>query len=154
MPPRSARCAGSCPSMPSMIRSRSCSIAQASTPLHGDLEGRRVVVLRDATAECALRWQLSFDAQHDSLTELLNRASFEAELAAAVASAKSGTHHAVLYLELDQFKLVNDTCGHPAGDALLRRLASILTDGVRRSDVLARIGGDEFAVLLLSLIHI
>jgi diguanylate cyclase (GGDEF)-like protein len=128
--------------------SREVPVFVSSTPLQDDLEGRRVVVLRDATAECALRWQLSFDAQHDSLTELLNRASFEAELAAAVSSAKSGAHHALLYLELDQFKLVNDTCGHPAGDALLRRLATILTDGVRRSDVLARIGGDEFAVLL------
>jgi diguanylate cyclase (GGDEF)-like protein len=128
--------------------SREVPVFVSSTRLRGDLEGRRVVVLRDATAECALRWQLSFDAQHDSLTELLNRASFEAELATAVASAKAGTHHALLYLELDQFKLVNDTCGHPAGDALLRRLATILTDGVRRSDVLARIGGDEFAVLL------
>ena len=128
--------------------SREVPVFVSTTALDGEAQAGRVVVLRDATAECALRWQLSFDAQHDPLTDLLNRASFEAELASAVATATGGTTHAVLYLELDQFKLVNDTCGHPAGDALLRRLATILSDGVRRSDVLARIGGDEFAVLL------
>jgi diguanylate cyclase (GGDEF)-like protein len=128
--------------------SREVPVFVSSSPLHGEDDGRRIVVLRDATAECALRWQLSFDAQHDPLTELLNRASFEAELAAAVATAEADAPHALLYIELDQFKLVNDTCGHPAGDTLLRRIASILTEGVRSTDVLARIGGDEFAVLL------
>jgi diguanylate cyclase (GGDEF)-like protein len=128
--------------------SREVPVFVSSAALDAEDEGRRIVVLRDATAECALRWQLSFDAQHDPLTELLNRASFEAELAAAVATTEAGAPHALLYLELDQFKLVNDTCGHPAGDALLRRIASILTEGVRSTDVLARIGGDEFAVLL------
>lgn len=90
-------------------------------------------------------------AYHDSLTELLNRAEFERRLSAAVESARgNGEIHALLYLDLDQFKLVNDSCGHLAGDELLRRLARRLQRGIRESDTLARLGGDEFGVLLKS----
>ena len=90
-------------------------------------------------------------AFHDSLTELLNRAEFERRLSNAVeAAGKLGENHALLYLDLDQFKLVNDSCGHLAGDELLRRLARRLQRGIRESDVLARLGGDEFGVLLKS----
>ncbi len=88
-------------------------------------------------------------AYHDSLTGLVNRAEFERRLDAAVKSAReAGKVHALLYLDLDQFKLVNDTCGHLAGDELLRRLAQRLQRGIRESDTLARLGGDEFGVLL------
>jgi diguanylate cyclase (GGDEF)-like protein len=88
-------------------------------------------------------------AYHDSLTELLNRAEFERRLNAAVQSARQSAEiHALLYLDLDQFKLVNDSCGHLAGDELLRRLARRLQRGIRESDTLARLGGDEFGVLL------
>ncbi len=91
-------------------------------------------------------------AYHDSLTELHNRAEFERRLHAAVETARqSGRRdHALLYLDLDQFKLVNDSCGHLAGDELLRRLARRLQRGIRESDTLARLGGDEFGVLLKS----
>ena len=88
-------------------------------------------------------------AYHDSLTELLNRSEFERRLNNAVETArKDGESHALLYLDLDQFKLVNDSCGHLAGDELLRRLARRLQRGIRESDTLARLGGDEFGVLL------
>ena len=88
-------------------------------------------------------------AFHDSLTELVNRAQFEQRLKEVAQSADgSAEAHALLYLDLDQFKLVNDSCGHLAGDELLRRLARRLQRLVRDSDTLARLGGDEFGVLL------
>ncbi len=90
-------------------------------------------------------------AYHDSLTELHNRSEFERRLDAAVQSAhEAGENHVLLYLDLDQFKLVNDSSGHLAGDELLRRLARRLQRGIRESDTLARLGGDEFGVLLKS----
>lgn len=88
-------------------------------------------------------------AFHDSLTGLVNRAEFESRLELAVSSARQKTTlHALLYIDLDQFKLVNDSCGHLAGDELLRRLSRRLLAGIRESDTLARLGGDEFAILL------
>jgi len=90
-------------------------------------------------------------AFHDSLTELVNRVEFEQRLEKAVANARDTAEtHALLYLDLDQFKLVNDSCGHLAGDELLRRLSKRLQRLVRESDTLARLGGDEFGVLLKS----
>jgi diguanylate cyclase (GGDEF)-like protein len=90
-------------------------------------------------------------AYHDSLTGLVNRGEFERRLQDAVATAQhEGVTHALLYLDLDQFKLVNDSCGHLAGDDLLRRIARRLHRGIRESDTLARLGGDEFGVLLNS----
>jgi diguanylate cyclase (GGDEF)-like protein len=88
-------------------------------------------------------------AMHDSLTGLLNRHSFVTELEAEIeriAAEESGS--AVLFVDLDQFKYVNDTCGHPAGDELLKLAARSITSAVRATDVVARFGGDEFAVLL------
>ncbi len=88
-------------------------------------------------------------AFHDGLTGLVNRAEFERRVADAVDSAqRTGEQHALCYLDLDQFKLVNDSCGHLAGDELLRRLSRRLRGGIRESDTLARVGGDEFGVLL------
>jgi diguanylate cyclase (GGDEF)-like protein len=88
-------------------------------------------------------------AYHDSLTDLVNRAEFERRLDAAVESTHAGgVTHALLYLDLDQFKLVNDSCGHLAGDELLRRLTRRLQQGIRETDTLARLGGDEFGLLL------
>jgi diguanylate cyclase (GGDEF)-like protein len=90
-------------------------------------------------------------AFHDALTGLVNRNEFDRRLRAALCSAcDQGKHHVLLYMDLDQFKLVNDTCGHLAGDELLRRLATVLTGEVRKADTLARLGGDEFGVLLQS----
>lgn len=88
-------------------------------------------------------------AYHDSLTGLVNRGEFERRLEGAVESARKSTeNHALLYIDLDQFKLVNDSCGHLAGDQLLRRITRRLQAGIRESDTLARLGGDEFGVLL------
>ena len=88
-------------------------------------------------------------AYHDSLTGLVNRAEFERRLEQTLKEAQqSEESHALLYIDLDQFKLVNDSCGHAAGDELLRRLTRRLQAGVRGSDSLARLGGDEFAILL------
>ena len=88
-------------------------------------------------------------AFHDALTGLVNRNEFDCRLRAALRSAREqDKHHVLLYIDLDQFKLVNDTCGHLAGDELLRRLALALKHEVRQADTLARLGGDEFGVLL------
>ncbi len=88
-------------------------------------------------------------ALHDSLTGLVNRNEFERRADRALNSAKyRGLTHCLMYLDLDQFKIVNDTCGHMAGDALLRSLAEILQKKVRERDTLARLGGDEFGILL------
>ncbi len=96
-------------------------------------------------AEATIRYM----AYHDCLTNLINRAEFERRLEDAVRSAKlEGDIHCLLYLDLDQFKLVNDCSGHMAGDELLRRITRRLQSGVRDSDTLARLGGDEFGVLL------
>ena len=93
--------------------------------------------------------QLSHHAAHDVLTGLLNRQAFEASLGLTLEQTKySPAKHALMFMDLDRFKVVNDTCGHRAGDALLKDLSSTLEGSLRHSDVLARIGGDEFGVLL------
>lgn len=108
-----------------------------------------VVVFRDVSHERKLTQQLSWYASHDTLTGLMNRREFEQQIAAALHSAKHEGHtHALLYIDLDQFKIVNDTCGHSAGDVLLQLLAKMLQTLMRDSDVLARLGGDELGVLL------
>ena len=93
--------------------------------------------------------QLSHQASHDVLTGLLNRQAFEASLRLTLEHIEQAPDsHAVLFIDLDRFKVVNDSCGHPAGDALLKELSTKLAGSLRNSDVLARIGGDEFGVLL------
>ena len=93
--------------------------------------------------------KLSHQAAHDILTGLLNRQAFEASLRLTLEqSEQSPDSHAVMFIDLDRFKVVNDSCGHPAGDALLKELSATLAGRLRNSDVIARIGGDEFAVLL------
>lgn len=93
--------------------------------------------------------QLSFQARHDELTGLENRASLFARLSREIAAASlNGSRLGVVYLDLDNFKSINDTLGHPAGDAVLQETAVRMQAAVRRSDTVARLGGDEFAVLL------
>ena len=104
--------------------------------------------LRDITEAHYLAEQLSFQASHDSLTGLVNRREFEKRLECALAMATDQTEHSLLFMDLDQFKIVNDSSGHPAGDELLRQLAGLLHTKVRARDVLARLGGDEFGILL------
>ena len=108
-----------------------------------------VLVFRDVTSARDLANNLTWQASHDALTELVNRREFEILLSGLLNSARNRSiEHALLYLDLDQFKIVNDTCGHQAGDELLKQLSSLLLTKMRRSDTLARLGGDEFGVLL------
>jgi diguanylate cyclase (GGDEF)-like protein/PAS domain S-box-containing protein len=109
-----------------------------------------VMVFHDVSQERQLHRKLAYFASHDSLTGFINRREFEERLSSALrAVQKDGAGpSAVLYMDLDQFKVVNDTCGHVAGDLLLRQLADVLRARVPRAGVLARLGGDEFAVLL------
>jgi len=119
-----------------------------------DAAGERrgaVITFRNVTAAKRLTDELTWQATHDSLTGLSNRRAFESRLKRAVASAaQQGARHALLYLDLDRFKAVNDSGGHVAGDELLRQLAASLRRQLREHDTLARLGGDEFAVLLES----
>ncbi len=92
--------------------------------------------------------KIQYLAYHDALTGLCNRAEFERRLVNALKSARVDNQHALFYLDLDQFKIVNDTCGHVAGDELLKQIALMLKGPVRGRDTLARLGGDEFGVLL------
>lgn len=108
-----------------------------------------VVVLRDATRILALTRKLAYYASHDALTDTLNRREFERCLDLALKSAaQNKVTHVLLYIDLDQFKIVNDTCGHRAGDHLLQRISDILAQNIRSGDVIARLGGDEFSILL------
>ncbi|MBW4615870.1 MAG: PAS domain S-box protein [Desmonostoc vinosum HA7617-LM4] len=108
-----------------------------------------VMVFHDVTQNRTLSRQLSWQASHDALTELPNRREFEQRLAQALSFAKSDNQvHALCYLDLDRFKIINDTCGHTAGDELLRQITTLLQKQIRKSDTLARLGGDEFGVLL------
>jgi diguanylate cyclase (GGDEF)-like protein/PAS domain S-box-containing protein len=130
---------------------RHIAIEDSAAPIwsgEGDMLGT-VVVFRDVSHERKLAQQLTWYASHDTLTGLMNRREFEHQIAAALHAAKhEGHQHALLYIDLDQFKVVNDTCGHSAGDVLLQLLAKMLQTQMRDSDVLARLGGDELGVLL------
>jgi diguanylate cyclase (GGDEF)-like protein/PAS domain S-box-containing protein len=110
-----------------------------------------VVVFRDVTKERRLKRALSYQASHDALTGLINRREFDNRLAEALQSAQRGEGpHVLLYVDLDQFKVVNDTCGHSAGDRLLRDVTGLLQSHVRAADTIARLGGDEFGILVRS----
>jgi diguanylate cyclase (GGDEF)-like protein/PAS domain S-box-containing protein len=126
-------------------------IQESAAPIC-DRQGRvigAVIVFHDVTKERRLKRALSYQASHDALTGLINRREFDNRLHAAVQSAQRGEgSYALLYIDLDQFKVVNDTCGHQAGDRLLRDVTGLLQTRVRASDTIARLGGDEFGVLL------
>ncbi|WP_017316335.1 PAS domain S-box protein [Mastigocladopsis repens] len=108
-----------------------------------------VMVFQDVSQIRSMARQLSWQATHDALTGLFNRREFEFRLEEALKSAKTeNLQHSLCYLDLDRFKIVNDTCGHIAGDELLRQVTEVLQNSVRSSDTLARLGGDEFAILL------
>ncbi|MES2741728.1 MAG: EAL domain-containing protein [Pseudomonadota bacterium] len=109
-----------------------------------------VLILHDITESKRLIRRLGFEASHDALTGLVNRREFETRLLRTLERAhhSGGNDAALLYMDLDQFKIVNDSCGHSAGDELLKQLASLYTEHVRERDTLARIGGDEFALIV------
>ncbi len=126
-------------------------INESAAPIrnrNGEIAGV-VLVLHDVRREREYATQLSYQASHDALTGLINRREFEHRLGGALASARDlNRTHAMLYLDLDQFKIVNDTCGHAAGDELMRQVSMLLQGRLREGDTLARIGGDEFGVIL------
>ncbi len=104
---------------------------------------------QDVSQTQKLSDELAYNATHDSLTGLINRRQFEVNLQQLIAETKSHrSEHYLCYLDLDQFKVINDTCGHEAGDALLCQLAQSLPTQVRKADVFARLGGDEFGLLI------
>ncbi len=108
-----------------------------------------VLVFRDVTDRRRMTREMSYRATHDALTGLVNRTDFESRLHHALRLAHAdGSAHALMFIDLDQFKLVNDACGHAAGDQLLRQVAALLKQCVRARDTLARLGGDEFGVIL------
>lgn len=108
-----------------------------------------VLAFHDVSRSRQIAAQLSYQASHDDLTGLVNRREFEYRLKQAVKSAATDNRqHAFIYIDLDQFKIVNDTSGHCAGDELLRTIAGLLQNKLRASDTLARLGGDEFGILL------
>lgn len=127
-------------------------IQDSAAPIR-DRSGRligAVMVFHDVSKERRLRRALAYQASHDALTGLINRREFENRLAEALLAARAvdDVTHVLLYLDLDQFKVVNDTCGHQAGDRLLKQVTTLLQSRVRGRDTIARLGGDEFAVLL------
>ena len=133
-------------------RGQEIAIQDSAAPIRdraGNLIGA-VMVFHDVSKERRLHRALHYQASHDALTGLINRREFENRLTAAVEDARQDkeARHALLYLDLDQFKLVNDTCGHPAGDQLLKQITGVLQSRIRNGDTLARLGGDEFGILL------
>jgi len=108
-----------------------------------------VLVFHDVTEQRRLVAEVSHRASHDALTGLVNRFEFESRLRQAFGSVREGNHaHALMFIDLDQFKLVNDACGHSAGDRLLREVTTLFQGVIRARDTLGRLGGDEFGLLL------
>jgi diguanylate cyclase (GGDEF)-like protein/PAS domain S-box-containing protein len=130
---------------------RECPIRYSHAPIRnreGSVLGM-IVVFHDISQIRAMAQQLLWQASHDALTGLVNRREFERRLTELIDTARGqGREHALMFMDLDNFKAVNDTCGHTAGDELLRQLTSVMLARMRGSDTLARLGGDEFAGLL------
>lgn len=126
----------------------SVTLVGAPIQAEGKVSGT-VLVLHDMTQERQYIANLSWQATHDALTGLANRREFECRLESAFSTgSRQAVRHSLMFLDLDQFKLVNDTCGHAAGDELLRHICTLLQAGLREGDTLARLGGDEFGILL------
>lgn len=126
-------------------------IEESAAPIltaQGDLLGA-VLVFHDVTEQRRLTCEMSYQASHDPLTGLLNRAAFETRLRGLLDKThEDNSQHALMYIDLDEFKIVNDTCGHTTGDELLKQVTKILRKTLRSRDTLARLGGDEFGVIL------
>lgn len=109
-----------------------------------------VVIMHDVSESRGLAQQMSYQAAHDPLTGLINRREFERRLEQSMHSVlDENSSHVLCYLDLDRFKAVNDTCGHMAGDNMLREISALIKEEVRESDFVARLGGDEFGMLLI-----
>ncbi|MFL6262163.1 MAG: EAL domain-containing protein [Thermoanaerobaculia bacterium] len=130
---------------------REFAIRDSVAPIQ-DRQGRTtgsVLVFKDVTQLRGMEREMIYLARHDPLTGLINRREFEKRLQHSLdTAAEDGREHALFYLDLDEFKVVNDTCGHLAGDEMLKQVTSLLRSLLRKTDTLARLGGDEFGVLL------
>jgi len=130
---------------------RAYAVEETAAPIRGKA-GKTigaVLVFHDVTEARETSRMLAHQATHDALTGLINRREFERQVEVVLRDAKeNGTNHAFCYMDLDQFKVVNDTCGHSAGDGLLIELATMLRHRVREVDTVARLGGDEFGILM------
>jgi diguanylate cyclase (GGDEF)-like protein/PAS domain S-box-containing protein len=126
-------------------------VEDLASPIRGD-SGEifgAVLVFHDVTEQRRVSSEMSYRATHDTLTGLLNRGEFETRLRFLLHKAHTeNSMGSMLFIDLDQFKLVNDSCGHAAGDLLLVQVGRLMTDIVRSSDTVARLGGDEFAIIL------
>ena len=108
-----------------------------------------VIILKDVSEDRKLRRKLSYEGSHDSLTRFLNRSAFEKRFDNLVTEDYGAKpQHVLAYLDVDQFKIVNETSGNAAGDALLRQIGAIIKSNVRKSDILSRLGGDEFGLIM------
>ncbi|MCP4001333.1 MAG: EAL domain-containing protein [Gammaproteobacteria bacterium] len=135
----------------SMDGSNEVSIDVAVSPIVGpnDIVTGAVIIMRDVGELRGLTREMSYQASHDALTGLVNRREFERQVNRALDQVKTEDgYHVLCYMDLDRFKVVNDTCGHLAGDNMLREVATLLREHVRDSDIVARLGGDEFSLLL------
>jgi len=124
-----------------------------SSPIYDEFEKLSgiAVLIRDITASVKHTTELSYLAQHDMLTGLLNRREFETQLAVLLEdSIMNNSRHVLFYLDLDYFKIINDQCGHAAGDDVLKQLSTEFKKHLRKGDVIGRIGGDEFGILLVN----
>jgi diguanylate cyclase (GGDEF)-like protein/PAS domain S-box-containing protein len=133
-------------------RGQEVAIQHSAAPIN-DRSGRligAVMVFHDVSQARQLHRALAYQAAHDPLTGLINRREFESRLQTALKAAAENDdiRHVLMYVDLDQFKVINDTCGHEAGDLLLKQLTSVVQTRIRTTDTLARLGGDEFGVLL------
>jgi len=134
------------------LKERDFTIELSGSPIRnakGNVIGA-VLAFHNVTKLRTLTKQLSYQASHDALTGLINRSEFENRVEHSIRSAHNDNkQHALCYVDLDQFKVVNDTCGHHAGDDLLKQVTALMQDKLRASDTLARLGGDEFGILLM-----
>jgi Amt family ammonium transporter len=132
---------------------RDIAISDSAAPIlseSGEVKGV-VLVFHDVSTERIMQRKIEYQAQHDSLTGLWSRAAFDLRLEQLITNALQGEgEHVLIYIDLDQFKVVNDTVGHVAGDELLKQVATLLHTRTREADILARLGGDEFALLMIS----
>ncbi len=130
---------------------REFGIEDSASPIRtksGDVLGI-VLVFHDVSEQRRMSSEMTYRATHDAVTGLLNRAEFETRLRRILQKAREDqSEHAMLYIDLDQFKLVNDACGHAIGDQLLQQIGRLLGDAIRTRDTLSRLGGDEFAIIL------
>lgn len=130
---------------------RTYAVEETAAPIRGKAGNTigAVLVFHDVTEAREASRKLAYQATHDALTGLLNRSEFERLVEEILQDAKANdTNHAFCYMDLDQFKVVNDTCGHIAGDSLLVELARMIQHRVNDNDTVARLGGDEFGILL------